>query len=135
MQKPKYFRNLLKSKLTDEKSKNVYFRKLQAARISAEIFDFRKKRNMTQEQLAKKIKTSQPTIARLEDGDYSRYSLQTLNRIAEAMDLELFISFREREIKPVTKNIVKYKGNLGVILEDPYNFKYIKTKERKAEVG
>ena len=44
-------------------------------------------------QLAKLIGTKQPVIARLEDADYEGHSLSMLQRIAEALDQRLEVSF------------------------------------------
>lgn len=111
----KYFRDEIREKIKEPKKRQAFYRQLQASRISAELYEYRKKRNLTQEQLAIKAGTTQPTIARLEEDSYSRYSLSTLNKIAEALDLELYISYRERIIKPSTKiDSWIFKGHLSV---------------------
>ena len=61
--------------------------------IALMIRDFREKLGLTQAQLAKKIHTSQSTIARLEDTDYEGYSLQTLQRVADALKCRLVVKF------------------------------------------
>ena len=61
--------------------------------IALMIRDFREKLGLTQAQLAKKIGTSQSTIARLEDTDYEGYSMKTLQRIADALKCRLIIKF------------------------------------------
>jgi ribosome-binding protein aMBF1 (putative translation factor) len=63
------------------------------AEIAVMIYDARTKAKLTQAQLAKKIGTSQPVIARLEDADYEGHSLTMLRRIAEALNLRLEIGF------------------------------------------
>ena len=50
---------------------------------------------MTQLELAKRISSTQPAIARLEAGGVTP-SLETLRRIASALDLELVVELRPR---------------------------------------
>jgi transcriptional regulator with XRE-family HTH domain len=57
------------------------------------IYDARTKAGLTQEQLAERIGTKQPVIARLEDADYEGHSLTMLQRIADALALALDIRF------------------------------------------
>lgn len=65
------------------------------ARVSQLIYDARKEADMTQQQLAKLIGTTQSVIARLEDADYQGHSLNMLQRIATALNKHLQISFSE----------------------------------------
>ena len=53
---------------------------------------------MTQKQLAEKIGTSQPAIARLESGNYKNISLAFLRRVAKGLDAVAEVHLRpERE--------------------------------------
>ena len=61
------------------------------------IYDARTQVGLTQEQLAERIGTKQPVIARLEDADYEGHSLTMLQRIAEALNLALDIRFVPKE--------------------------------------
>jgi len=54
--------------------------------LAKELIELRKERNMTQQELADKIGTSQPAIARLESGNYKNVSLKFLRKIAKALD-------------------------------------------------
>lgn len=60
------------------------------ARVRAE----RERLGLTQSELAEKMGTTQPTIARLEAGGVTP-SLDTLHRAADALGLELVVDFRE----------------------------------------
>jgi ribosome-binding protein aMBF1 (putative translation factor) len=60
------------------------------ARIRAE----RERMGLTQTELAERMGTTQPTIARLEAGGVTP-SLNTLQRTADALGLELVVDFRE----------------------------------------
>jgi len=54
----------------------------------------RKRLGLTQAELAERMGTTQPTVARLEAGGVSP-SLDTLHRAAEALGLELVVDFRQ----------------------------------------
>ncbi len=61
------------------------------ARVRAE----RERLGLTQTELAERMETTQPTIARLEAGGVTP-SLDTLHRAANALGLELIVDFREQ---------------------------------------
>jgi len=63
------------------------------AHIAQLIYDARVAAGLTQAQLAKRIGTKQPVIARLEDADYHGHSLSVLQGIAEALDRRLELRF------------------------------------------
>ena len=75
--------------LIDQESINT-----QVARL---IFDARTRSGLTQQQLAERIGTKQPNIARLEDGDYEGHSLTMLQRVARALNQRLEIAFHPIE--------------------------------------
>lgn len=64
--------------------------KLQIAR---RILDLRTAAGLTQAELARRIGTQQPVIARLEDADYDGQSLKMLQRIAAALRVGLEVRF------------------------------------------
>lgn len=57
----------------------------QAWDIAFQIYDLRKKAELTQTQLAKLVHTSQSNIARIESADYTSYTQKTLEKIATAL--------------------------------------------------
>ena len=63
------------------------------AKVARMIYEARTKSGLTQAQLAKLIGTKQPVIARLDDADYEGHSLSMLQRIADALDQRLEVSF------------------------------------------
>ena len=65
--------------------------------LAREIIELRKRQNLTQKQLAEKIGTSQPAIARLESGSYGNLSLSFLRRVAEALGAIPEIHLKEKE--------------------------------------
>ena len=65
--------------------------------LAREIIELRRRQNLTQKQLAEKIGTSQPAIARLESGSYENLSLSFLRRVAEALGAIPEIHLKEKE--------------------------------------
>ncbi len=63
--------------------------------LSSAVIDVRNRAGLTQEELARKMGTTQPVVARLEGGR-SRPSMQTLERLADATGSRLRISFEPR---------------------------------------
>jgi ribosome-binding protein aMBF1 (putative translation factor) len=57
--------------------------------IAQMIYDARAAAGLTQQQLAKLVGTKQPVISQLENADYGGQSLAMLERIAEALNLEV----------------------------------------------
>jgi predicted transcriptional regulator len=68
------------------------------ARVAQIIYDARKDANLTQQQLADLIGTTQSVIARLEDADYEGHSLSMLARIAAALNQRLEIKMLPNDI-------------------------------------
>jgi ribosome-binding protein aMBF1 (putative translation factor) len=61
-------------------------------RLAMEIHGLREKRGLSQRELAERIGTTQSAVARLEAGNVSP-SLPTLDKVAEALGVELVVSF------------------------------------------
>jgi|SRR5580700_8849979 ribosome-binding protein aMBF1 (putative translation factor) len=61
-------------------------------RLSMEIHALREKRGLSQRELAERLGTTQSAIARLEAGNVSP-SLATLDKVADALGVELVVSF------------------------------------------
>lgn len=81
-----------------EELKNKRFKKLfeeygRQLEISYQILQLRKKKNMSQALLAKKIGTTQSNIARLENGQQN-FTVNFLDKIATALDTSLEINFK-----------------------------------------
>jgi transcriptional regulator with XRE-family HTH domain len=62
------------------------------------VIDARNRVGLTQSELARKMGTTQPVVARLEGGR-SRPSMRTLERLARATDTRLLIKFEPRGAK------------------------------------
>ena len=69
--------------------------------LASAIIDVRNRAGLTQHELARKMGTTQPVVARLESGR-SRPSMRTLERLADATGSRLLISFAPRNAKKST---------------------------------
>jgi len=86
------FDEVLKEKLKNPKFKKLYDEYGRQLEISYQILQLRKKRKISQAQLAKKIGTKQSNIARIEAGQQN-FSINTLKKIAEALNCQLKVNF------------------------------------------
>ena len=109
----KKFRDFLNEELKDKELAKDYYKELEKTRIAIEITNFREKKGITQKELAKMINTTQSVIARLENPEYKKYSLSTLKKVADALNLELIVSFKEKNVEKL-KNIDS-KENAGLL--------------------
>jgi transcriptional regulator with XRE-family HTH domain len=66
--------------------------------LASAVIGVRNRAGLTQEDLARKMGTTQPVVARLESGR-SRPSMRTLERLADATGSRLLISFAPRAAK------------------------------------
>ncbi|RHX83618.1 helix-turn-helix domain-containing protein [Leptospira stimsonii] len=94
--KTKDFDSLLTKELKNKDFKKEYEVLSNEFTLAKEIIKLRKKRNLTQKDLAEKIGTSQPAIARIESGNYKNLSLSLINRLAKALDAEPVIHLKSR---------------------------------------
>jgi transcriptional regulator with XRE-family HTH domain len=69
-----------------------YERAGRTIRLAMEIHELREKRGLSQRELAERLGTTQSAVARLEAGNVSP-SLPTLDKVAEALGVELVVSF------------------------------------------
>ena len=61
--------------------------------IAVQIYNLRKQAGLTQKEFAKRVGMKQSVISRLESADYDGYKVETLERIAHAMNQELHFYF------------------------------------------
>ena len=60
------------------------------------IYDLRTEASLTQRELAERMGTTQSVICRLEEGGGARNRIDTLARVATALDRHLIVSFPEK---------------------------------------
>lgn len=103
----KKFRDFLKEQLKDKEFEKTFYEGLEKTRIALDIAYFRERKGITQEDLARLVNTSQSAIARMENPEYKGYSMSTLRKVAEALGIELVVSFKEKGIETYEKEPAK----------------------------
>jgi ribosome-binding protein aMBF1 (putative translation factor) len=68
-------------------------RERERVKIAQKIHELRTQAGLTQKQLADIIGTRQSVISRLENADYRGHKIQTLEKIAEALNYHLKLDF------------------------------------------
>jgi len=91
--------DLRKDWMKDSKYRREYRALEEEFSITAAIIEARSRAGMTQEQVARRMKTTQAVIARLEGGG-SKPSTRTLERYAKATGSRLRISFEPAAARP-----------------------------------
>lgn len=91
-QKTADFQEYLAGQLKNAKIKKQYDEYGKQLEIAYEILQLRKKKGMSQSELAKKIGTSQSNIARMEAGEQN-LTTDTLQKIAGAFNRNLKVEF------------------------------------------
>ena len=92
------FKELLNKKLKDPEFRKEWEAQNEEFEVAKEIIRLRIKAGLTQKELARKAKTSQPAIARLESGNYRNLSLSFLRKVGEALGVEPHVKFQR--LKP-----------------------------------
>jgi DNA-binding XRE family transcriptional regulator len=85
MHELKDFNEILNEELKNEAFKKEYEFLEEEFVLAKEILQLRKEQNLTQKELAKKMGTSQPAIARVESGNYKNISLSFLRKLAKVL--------------------------------------------------
>jgi transcriptional regulator with XRE-family HTH domain len=83
----------LRKNLQDREYAEEYARAYLNSYIATQIKVIREQRKMTQAELGELIGTTQAGVSRVEDINYSSWSLRTLYKIAKAFDVRLRVSF------------------------------------------
>jgi len=81
-----------------------FFRRRAQSEIAMSIRELRDKRHMRQVDLATKSDMKQSAVSRIEQAEYSSWSLVTLFRVAEALDARLRVVF-----EPIENVIEQYE--------------------------
>jgi ribosome-binding protein aMBF1 (putative translation factor) len=94
MKKTKTLTEVISNNLLDNEFKELYDRELLINSIAHMVLNLRKKAGLSQTELAGKVGTTQPVIARLEGGKDTRMpSIDLLSKIASAAKSKLNINF------------------------------------------
>lgn len=87
-------KKVLKQRLNNEEFKKEYETLEEEFKLAKQVIKLRTNANLTQKELAIKVGTSQPAIARLESGNYKNLSLSFLRRIGDALGVQPHIQFK-----------------------------------------
>ncbi len=96
----KYLKQQLKDKDFAERFRNAG----EAWDVSLKIAALRKEAGLSQQELAKRLGTTQQQISRLESPSYEGHSLSMLRRVAGILDAEVHITFERN--KPRRQSVV-----------------------------
>jgi transcriptional regulator with XRE-family HTH domain len=81
----------------DAEFRQAYFIAESSGMIARQLIRLRKKRGLSQTEVAKQLETRQPAISRVESADYRNWSFNTLRRLAEAMDARIRVLIEPSE--------------------------------------
>ena len=90
---------VLKPFLKNAKFRKGYEEELEKLRIVDALIRLREQRGLTQTELARRVGVSQPFIAKLESGETHNFSLETLVKLAVAMNSDLEVRFHPHRAK------------------------------------
>ena len=90
------YQDLLNEQLRDPNFRREYEAIEEEFTLATEIIALRKRLNLTQKELAERVGTSQPAIARVESGNYRNLSLSFLRRLADALEAVPEIHLRRK---------------------------------------
>lgn len=66
--------------------------------LLSSVIKARKKKGLSQAELAQKIGTKQPALSRLQQRGFSTASVSTLKKLAEALDMRLVIKLKQKRL-------------------------------------
>lgn len=85
------FKDRLKRDLRDAEFRKAFDEEEVCASLAIQIAKIRQRKNFTQQELAKRLQTTQQTISRLENINNRSLSLKTLTKVAHVLDKRLKI--------------------------------------------
>ena len=93
--KEKLSRDLLREIRKDPEFRKVSNQQQLAKDVGAEVARIRKKKRMSEQELAEKIGRTSKVIKRMEKGEFKQYTLRMLLEIAEATNTSLHFEFAD----------------------------------------
>ncbi len=88
------FDETLKEWLKDKEFRKGYEEELRKITIAHDLIKLRERKKLTQAALARRMRVSQPFIAKLESGQARNYNLETLAKLAFALDSNLEVRLK-----------------------------------------
>ena len=101
----------LEEQLRDPNFAKRFKRAGEAWDVALQIAALREQAGLSQKELARRLKTSQQQISRLESPDYEGHSLANLRRVAEVLHARVRVVFEpdEKSAKGVAQPIAPYR--------------------------
>jgi DNA-binding XRE family transcriptional regulator len=87
------FRDYLKEQLKNPAVREAYEEEGLFVELAIQVAHLRQKQGLTQQELAKRLHTSQQTVSRLESPKNGSLSLRTLVKLAHALGKEVKVQF------------------------------------------
>lgn len=81
--------NIVERLKSDHEFRREYFLAESSGMIARQLITLRKRRGLSQHQVADELNTKQPAVSRVESADYRNWSFNTLRKLAEALDARL----------------------------------------------
>jgi transcriptional regulator with XRE-family HTH domain len=114
MKKKTNFDLYLEEQLKDPDFKERFKKAGEAWDVAIQIASLRKRCGLSQKELARRLKTSQQQVSRLESPSYEGHSLSMLRRVADVLGATVHVEIKEktREKLPlVAESRASYGGN------------------------
>jgi transcriptional regulator with XRE-family HTH domain len=119
------FEEKLLSKLENKAYREAYVSEHVKTSIPIQIRHLREQRELTQTELAVQAKTTQTVISRLEDPNYGNLTLNSLIKIAAALDIGLLVKFvpfsrllsEFQDLSPKALLVASFKTELPMLKE------------------
>jgi len=92
-------RQVMSRLLKDQRFRRGYEEELEKLRVVGAIIALRQRQGMTQKTLARRLKVSQPFIAKLEKAETHNFTLDTLVKVVTALNGELVIHIKPRKAR------------------------------------
>jgi ribosome-binding protein aMBF1 (putative translation factor) len=90
------FKDYLNEQMKDPEFKKAWHDLDPEFELLESFIKAREKKGITQAELARKMGTKQPALSRLERGGFSGATVETLKKIADALDMRLIVKFQKK---------------------------------------
>lgn len=93
----RYLKEHIAERMKDPKFKKAWHDLDTEFELLESMIKARERAGLTQAELAKRIGTKQPALSRLEQGGFAKATVETLKKIADALDARLIIKLRPKK--------------------------------------
>jgi ribosome-binding protein aMBF1 (putative translation factor) len=92
------FKDYLNEQMKDPEFKKAWHDLDPEFELLESFIKAREKKGITQAELARKMGTKQPALSRLERGGFAGATVETLKKIADALDMRLVVKFQKKRV-------------------------------------